>query len=60
MKLLQIIFIGLCIAGGVGWIMSVVKFVKCDFQAPYKAEVIYGVGAFTGLGAVVGYINVGK
>lgn len=42
----------------VGWIMCVAKLVQTDFKAPYKAEIIYGIGTFTGAGAVLGYINI--
>lgn len=42
----------------VGYVNDILKLVKCDFEAPYKAEVIYGVGAVTGLGAIIGYINI--
>jgi hypothetical protein len=42
----------------VGYIMNIVKFVKCDFEAPYKAEIIYGIGIGTGLGGVIGWINI--
>ena len=43
---------------GVGYVRGVVKLVKCDFKEPYKAEVIYGVGTATGLGAVIGWFNI--
>jgi len=43
-----------------GWCMDLYKLVHCDFQAPYEAEVIYSVGAVTGLGAVIGYMDLGK
>lgn len=42
----------------VGYVRGVVKFVQCDFKAPYKAEVIYGVGIITGLNAVIGWFNI--
>lgn len=42
----------------VGYIRGIVKFVQCDFKAPYKAEVIYRVGAITGLNAIFGWINI--
>lgn len=42
----------------VGWILCVVHLAKTDFKAPYKAEIIYGIGTFTGVGAVLGYINI--
>ena len=44
--------------GVIGWVKSIVKLTRTDFQAPYKAELIYGVGVFTGAGAVIGYINI--
>ena len=41
-----------------GWVKCVIKLVKTDFQAPYKAEVIYGIGTFTGAGAIIGWIDI--
>ena len=46
------------LAGICGYVMNVVKFFKCDFKPSYKQEVIRGVGVVTGLGAVIGYINI--
>lgn len=43
-----------------GYGRCIYKFCKCDFESSYKAEVIYGVGVFTGLGVVIGYFNIGK
>jgi len=43
----------------IGWIINLVKFCKCDFEAPYKAEVIRGVSIFVApVGGVMGYINI--
>ena len=42
----------------IGWIMCLVKFLNCDFKTPYKAEVIYGIGTFSGLGGIIGYLNI--
>lgn len=42
----------------IGYVKCVIKLVNCDFEAPYKAEVIYGIGTCTGLGAIFGYINI--
>ena len=41
-----------------GEIMCVVKFVECDFKAPYKAEIVYGVGFLTGTGFIIGWLNI--
>ena len=42
----------------IGYVKCWVKFVKCDFKEPVKAEVIYGIGCFTGLGVIIGWINI--
>ena len=44
--LLAVFFIG-C------WISNLVKFVKCDFSAPYKTELIHGLGVFVPPTAVI-------
>ena len=42
----------------IGYVKCVIKFVKCDFEPSYKAEAIYGVGCFTGLGGIIGWVDV--
>ncbi len=42
----------------IGYLMNVYKLVQCDFEAPYKAEVIRGVGMFIPFGAFIGYIDI--
>lgn len=41
----------------IGWIKNLIKFTQLDFQAPYKAETIRGIG-LTPIGAIVGWINI--
>jgi len=55
LTILYVIVALLCI---IGYIRCVIKFIHCDFKAPYKCEVVYGVGTFTGAGAIIGYVNV--
>ena len=44
---------------GIGYIANVVKLLQCDFQAPYKSEVIRGVGIFVPfVGAPAGYLRI--
>ena len=47
---------------GIGWIKCVIKLTECDFsdKTSYKAEVLYGIGVFTGTGAILGYFDFGK
>lgn len=43
----------------IGYGNNIVHFVNCDFESPYKAEAIYGVGiAFPIMGAITGYIDI--
>lgn len=48
------------ILGLIGYVKGIVKLVNCDFKESYKAEILYGVGTFTGLNAVFGWIDFGK
>jgi len=50
------------LALAVGYVMDIVKFCQCDFsnKTSWKAEIIYGIGITTGLGVVIGYINLGE
>jgi hypothetical protein len=42
-----------------GWVTNVVRFVKADFEAPYKNEIVRGIGIpFVPLGVVMGYIHI--
>lgn len=41
-----------------GEIRCIYQFITSDFKPSYEREIIYGVAAITGLGAVVGYINI--
>lgn len=42
----------------IGWIKCVVKVFQCNWDPIGKAEVIYTVGACTGLGGVIGWIDI--
>ena len=43
----------------VGWVMNLVAFCRCDFEAPYKAEIIRAVGVVVPpVGGVAGYIGI--
>lgn len=49
------------VGGSIGYIMNVVKFVRSDFEAPYKNEVVRGICLVViPVGCIVGYIDLGK
>jgi len=56
--ILVLIQIAIIVTLCVGEIKCIVKAVKCDWDPVGKAEVIYTVSAATGLGGIVGYINI--
>lgn len=56
MKTIGIILFALLLL--IGEIRCTYKFFTCDFKPSYKAEMIYGFGSFSGLGVIVGYMNI--
>jgi hypothetical protein len=43
----------------IGWILNFVAFCKCDFEAPYKAEIIRGIGIVVApYGGIVGWVDI--
>lgn len=42
----------------VGEVKCIVKAVNCNWKPTGKAEIIYTVGACTGTGAIIGYIDI--
>ena len=62
MKVGALLSIGLVIAlvVGVGWVKNIIKLADCDFEAPYKAEVVHAVGLIPPVGMITGWLDVGK
>lgn len=45
----------------ISWGSNVFKLVKSDFEAPYKTELIRGVGVpFVPLGIIIGFMDIGE
>ena len=44
--LIEIIFVLVVVVGFGSWVTNLVKFTNCDFESPYKCEVIHGAGVF--------------
>lgn len=55
-KLLFIILI--VVLGLIGEIRCIYKMITCNWEPIGKAEILYTVGTFTGLGAVIGWIDI--
>lgn len=55
-----IINIAILILFAIGYVKDIIHLLNCDFKGPLKAEILYGIGAVTGLGGIFGWINFGK
>jgi len=60
MQRLQLAIIIVWLAIGVSWIVNLTKLIKCDFQQPYKAEVVRLVGIIPPVAIVTAWVDVGK
>ena len=61
MKLVgSLIFILFVLAGIIGYAMNIYKITQCDFESPFKCEAVRAVGLIPPVGAIVGWIDLGK
>jgi len=62
MKLSNIVIVLILVAiiSAIGWGKNLYKLSNCDFEAPYKAEVMHGIGIIPFVGAFTGYMDFGK
>ena len=58
MKKFILIGIILVVLTIIGEVKCIVKMCKCNWNPIGKAEVLYTVGTFTGVGCVIGYIDI--
>jgi len=60
MRTAAIINMVIIIVVGTGWVKNIIKLTECDFESPYKCEVIHTVGLIPPIGMVTGWLNLGK
>ena len=53
-----IFYLAITVALRVGEIKCIIKMIDCNWEPIGKAEVIYTGATFTGLGCIVGYIDI--
>lgn len=53
-----VLWLSIIIVAVVGEAKCIFKMVNCDWNPIGKSEVIYTAAAFTGLGSVVGYLDI--
>jgi len=60
MKSIFLIYVVIILVVGTGWVKNVIKLSDCDFESPYKAEVVHAIGLIPPVGAVTGWLDLGK
>lgn len=58
MKKVTVFFFILWVLAIIGEVKCIVKAVKCNWEPIGKAEIIYTAAACTGVGAIVGWIDI--
>jgi len=43
-----------------GWVKNVIKLSNCDFEPPYKCEVVHAIGIIPPVGMITGWMDFGK
>lgn len=57
--ILILIVMVILVLPGIGYVANIVKLCKCDFETPFKAEVIRGIGVFVfPVGVITGYLTI--
>lgn len=57
---IELFLVVIVLLAAVGYIKNIFKLANCDFEPSYKAEVIHTIGLIPIVGAVTGWIDVGK
>lgn len=58
--IVELILFLVLIVGCTGWVKNLLSLADCDFESPYKAEVVHTVGLIPIVGAFTGYMDFGK
>ena len=53
-----VIVFSIFLAALVGEVKCIIKMVECNWEPIGKAEIFYTAGTFTGLGVVIGYLDI--
>ena len=56
----ELVFLIFALVFIAGWVQNIYKLTECDFEAPYTAEIIHGIGVIPVIGAITGWIDVGN
>ncbi len=57
---IELMILVIFLAVSISWVVNLFKFIDCDFEPSYKAEIIHGIGVVTLLSIITAWIDVGK
>jgi len=60
MKTVLGVYVVIILVVGTGWVKNLIKLSDCDFEAPYKAEIVHGIGIIPPVGMITGWLDLGK
>jgi hypothetical protein len=60
MRTAYTIYFCLVLAIAIGMVKNIIKLTDCDFEPSYKAEIIHIIGLIPPIGAITGWLDVGK
>ena len=60
MKKIFIVWALLTALGACGYVKGIIKFAGCDFEKPFKVEIVHGLGIVCGTGVITGWMNFGN
>lgn len=58
MRRMKLVAFLLVVVVAVGWVKNLIKLTNCDFEAPYKCEVVHALGLMPPIGAITGWLDV--
>jgi len=44
---------------GIDWVKNLIALSNCDFESPYRCEIVHGVDIIPPVGVITGWIDVG-
>ena len=56
--IMYVIYIAFIILAVTGEVKCIIKAINCNWEPIGKAEIIYTAGAFTGLGSIIGWMDI--
>lgn len=56
--IMYVIYIAFVVFAVIGEVKCIIKAINCNWEPIGKAEIIYTAGSFTGLGCIIGWVDI--